>query len=147
MKYLGINKFLSVILITSIIASSVTLIYLVVTPKLGEKFTEFYLLSPNGTGSDYPTDLMVGEEGKVIIGIVNHEYENTTYRLEVNFNGTLIHNENVFLIENEKWELSFTFKPSNKGQNQKLEFLLYNIQQKEIYRELHLWINVNKTIS
>lgn len=136
------DKGLSIVLIASIIASSATLVYVVVTPKTGERFTEFYLLGSSGTAFDYPTDLNVGEEGKVIISIVNHEYENVTYRLEVNFDGSLIHEENVFLIENEKWESPFTFKATMKGENQKLEFLIYKDQQRDAYRTLHLWIRV-----
>lgn len=146
-----LDKVLSIVLIASIIVASATLVYVAVTPKTGERFTEFYLLNPNGTASDYPTDLKVGEEGEVIIGIVNHEYENVTYRLEVNFNGSsmnllwsysLIHEEQVFLIENETWERPFTFKVTEKGENQKLEFLLYKDQQTEAYRTLHLWVSV-----
>ena len=137
------DKVLSVILVTSIIASSVAIVYVIAKPNTGELFTEFYLLGPNGTASDYPTDLKVGEEGNVIIGIVNHEYENTTYRLEINFNGYLIHEEQVFVIENEKWESLFTFKATEKGENQKLEFLLYKDQQIDAYRTLHLWVSVN----
>jgi len=121
-----ITKIFSIILVASIIASSAILIYILVTPNTGERFTDFYLIDSNGTASNYPTDLKVGEEGKVIIGIVNNEYKNITYRLEVNFNGSLIHEESAFLVENEKWESLFTFKAIKKGLNQKLEFLLYN---------------------
>ncbi len=137
-----IYKILSIILVISIIVSSATLIYILVTPKPGERFTEFYLLGPNGTTSDYPTDLMIGDEGKVIIGIVNHEHENVAYRLEVNFNGSLLHEEHLLLVKNEKVESPFTFQVKEKGENQKLEFLLYKNQQIEVYRILHLWINV-----
>jgi len=137
-----LDKGLSIVLIASIIGSSATLIYVIVKPKTGEIFTEFYLLGPNGTASEYPMELNVGEEGKVIIGIVNHEYENVTYYLEVHLNGFLIHEDPVFLIENEILESTFTFKVSEKGENQKLEFLLYKGQQIEVYRTLHLWINI-----
>ena len=113
-----------------------------VTPKPGERFTEFYILGSNGIASDYPTDLKVGEEGKVIIGIVNHEYENVTYRLEVKFNGSLIYEEYAVFIENEKYESLFTFTATKKGENQKLAFLLYKDQQIETYRTLHLWVKV-----
>lgn len=137
-----LDKGLSIILIASIIISFATLTYAVVTPKTGERFTEFYILGPNGTASDYPTDLKIREEGKVIIGIVNQEFENITYCLEINFNGSLIHEEHFFLIENEKWEISFTFNAIEIGENQKLEFLLYKDQERETYRTLHLWIKV-----
>lgn len=137
-----LDKCISIVLIASIIGSLATLVYVVVTPKTGERFTEFYLLGSNGTAFYYPTDLKCGEEGKVIIGIVNHEYKNVTYRLEVIFNGSLINEEQVFLIENEKWENPFTFKATEKGENQKLEFLLYKNQETEAYRSLHIWIRV-----
>jgi len=137
-----LDKGLSIILIASIIGASATFVYVVVSPKAGERFTEFYLLGPNGIASDYPTDLKVGDEGKVIIGIVNHEYDNVTYLLEVNFNGSLIREEHVLLNENEKWESPFTFQATEKGENQKLEFLLYTGQQIEAYRTLHLWISI-----
>ena len=97
-----LDKGLSIILIAAIIGSSATLVYVLVTPETGERFTEFYILGPNGTASDYPTDLTSGEDGEVIIVIVNHEYENITYNLEVIFNGSLIHKEKVFLVEIEK---------------------------------------------
>ncbi|MCK4736196.1 MAG: hypothetical protein KAT65_27330 [Methanophagales archaeon] len=32
----------------------------------------------------------MGEEGKVMVGIVNHEYANTPYLLEVRLNGEVI---------------------------------------------------------
>ena len=138
----ALDKCLSIVLIASIIGSSATLVYVAVMPKTGERFTEFYLLGPNGTTSNYPTELNVGEEGKVIIVIVTHEYENVTYRLEVTFNGSLIHKENTFLIGNAKLEIPFTFKATEKGEKQKLEFLIYKDQDREVYRILHLWINI-----
>jgi len=137
-----LDKGLSIVLIASIIGSSATFVYVAVTPKIGERFTEFYLLGPNGIASDYPTYLKVGEEGKVIIGIVNYEYENVNYRLEIIFNGSLIHKEHVFLFENEKREIHFIFNATKKGENQKLEFLIYKDQQIEAYRILHLWISI-----
>ncbi len=143
MKYLEVDKILSVILVVSIIASSAILIYILVTPKADEKFTEFYILGPTGTASYYPIDIKVGEKRKVIIGIVNHEQADIIYRLKVIFNGSLIHKENIFLIENEEWEIPLTFKGTMNGKNQKLEFLLYKDQQIEAYRKIHLWISVH----
>jgi uncharacterized membrane protein len=137
-----LDKVLSIVLIASIIGSSATLVYVAVTPKTGERFTEFYILGPSGMASDYPTNLTIGEKGEVIIGIVNHEYDNTTYHLVITFNGTLIHEEQVSLIENETWERTFTFNTSEKGENLKLEFLLYKDRETEAYRTLHLWVNI-----
>ena len=136
-----IDKILSIILVASIIGTSITLVYVVVTPKTGERFTEFYILDSNGTASDYPTNLTIGEEGRLVIGIVNMEYDNVTYRLELNFNETMIYQEYVFLTHNETWKTPFTFKPTIMGENQKLEFLLK--KDGEVYRTLHILIDVH----
>jgi len=137
-----LDRCLSIVLIVSIIGSSATLVYVAVTPKTGERFTEFYILGPNGTISNYPMDLKVGEAGKVIIGILNHEYENVTYELEVKLNEIIIHEEDFFLMHNEKKEMSFIFKVTKIGENQKLEFLIYKGEEIKAYRTLHIWINV-----
>jgi len=97
--------------------------YVIITPKEGEKFTEFYIIGPNGTASDYPTELKVGEEGKikVIIGVVNHEYANVSYRLEVKLNGEVIGEKSIELMDNETWERPFTFRAKKEGEHQKLD--------------------------
>ena len=137
-----LDKGLYIVLIASIIGSSATLAYVAVKPKPSERFTEFYLLGTNGIASDYPTDLKFEEEGTVIIFIVNHEYENIAYLLKISFNDSLIHEELIFLDENEKMEISFTFKATKKGENQKIDFLLYKDQHIEAYRKLHLWVRI-----
>lgn len=67
----NIDKTLSVILIIALIAAVAITIYIVVFPQPGEKFTEFYILGPNGKAGDYPSNLTVSESGNMIIGIVN----------------------------------------------------------------------------
>ena len=123
------------------LALSVT-VYVIVTPKEGEKFTEFYVLGPGGMAEDYPTNLTVGEEGEVIIGVVNHEYAAVTYQLELKVNGGVIDQKSIVLTHNETWESPFTFRATKAGDDQKLEFLLYKDGVKEVYRSLHLWMDV-----
>ncbi|NJD98863.1 DUF1616 domain-containing protein [Thermococcus sp. LS1] len=78
-----LDKALTVILIIAIITSIGTLGYVITHPKPGEAFTEFYILGPEGKAADYPTELRVGQEGRVIIGIVNHEHRNVTYYVQI----------------------------------------------------------------
>ena len=138
-----IDKILTLILIISLILAVSMVVYVIVTPKQGEKFTEFYVLGPNGKADDYPTNLKVGEEGTVIIGVVNHEYANTSYLLEVRLNGEVIGEKSIELMHNETWERSFTFRATRAGEDQKLEFLLYKDGiMNEVYRTLHLWVDV-----
>ncbi|WP_297477086.1 DUF1616 domain-containing protein [Thermococcus sp.] len=77
-----LDRALTVILIVAILVSVGTLGYVVSHPKPGEAFTEFYILGPNGKAEDYPTNLAVGQNGTVIIGIVNHEHRNVTYYVQ-----------------------------------------------------------------
>lgn len=83
-----VDKALTVILILSIIASIAALAYVVVTPKEGEKFTEFYILGPGGKAYAYPTEVRAGENSTVIVGVVNHEYRLTNYTLAIQVNNT-----------------------------------------------------------
>ncbi|WP_297498810.1 DUF1616 domain-containing protein [Thermococcus sp.] len=78
-----LDKALTVILIATILVSVGALTYVITHPKQGEAFTEFYILGPTGKASGYPTELRVGQNGMVIIGIVNHEHRNVTYYVEM----------------------------------------------------------------
>jgi len=140
-----LDKALTVILIGAIIAAIGTLIYVISTPKVGEKFTEFYILGEEGKAEGYPKQLVVGEEGYVILGIVNHEYEPVTYTAKV-----LIGEEEnksispITLKHEEKWEKKISFTPTKPGKNIKVRFLLFKDNQPEPYRRLHLWIDVTE---
>ncbi len=118
------------------------LIYTLAVP-VTEKFTEFYLLGPDGKASDYPTTLSVGEEGTVIVGIVNREEGAMTYRVEVNIDGETENSQGpLSLVPGEKWEKTVAFSPGKAGDRQKIEFLLFTEGQSEVYREVHLWVDV-----
>ncbi len=144
-----LDKALTVFLIFSILLSVTTLVYVIVTPKEGEHFTEFYILGPEGKADNYPTKYMLGENGTVIIGIVNHEYKPVNYTMKVRLENKSLplpeSQRQVSLAHNETWEEPVTVAPSLEGSNLKLEFLLYNESEKNIpYRDLHLWINVSQ---
>jgi len=146
---MDIDRILSIVLIIAIVLAIVMTVYVIVTPKQGEKFTEFYILGPGGMADDYPTDLAVGEEGEVIIGVVNHEYDSITYLLEVKLNETVIGGDELYLEHGVIWEGTFFFEATMKGDDQKVEFLLYREQDRnesgetgEPYRSLHLWVDV-----
>jgi uncharacterized membrane protein len=145
-----LDRALTVFLILSILLSVATLGYIIVTPKEGEHFTEFYLLGPQGKADNYTTNYTLGQSGTVIVGIVNHEYMPVNYTMEVKLeNQSLSLPENlqkITLAHNETWEEPVTLTPPFEGQDMKLEFLLFNETDKTTpYRNLHLWINVDET--
>ncbi|MBI4813009.1 MAG: DUF1616 domain-containing protein, partial [Methanobacterium sp.] len=137
------ERILSIILIITILLAISTTVYIIVKPKEGEKFTEFYILGPDGKASNYPTNLTTGQNGSMIIGVVNHEYTTTNYQLVVRVNGTILKNETMTLTNGQKVEIPYTFTAGSTGQK-KLEFLLYKLPDNETaYRSLHLWLNVS----
>lgn len=150
-----IDQALTLILIASIIIAATTLIYVLITPKTGEKFTEFYILGPNGLADDYPQNLTTNQNATVILGIANHEYQQMNYTVEIwlsdqetIYNTTTQQNEtkyhHLYYLDSitttlphtdidieEPWqsqyETNYTFSINQTGEY-KLVFLLYTNQ-------------------
>ena len=140
------NKVLSVILIVTIAGALGMLGYTIAEPKVGERFTEFYILGPDGEAADYPRELAVGEVGKVIVGIINQEHEAADYRVEVMINGVKSNEVGPVVLEHEqRWEGEVSFVPTVSGENEKVEFLLYqNWEAEPCLEPLHLWLSVSQ---
>ena len=146
------HNVVSLVMAVVIVVAIASLGYVVTAPRVGEKFTEFYILGPDGKAENYPTELKVGEEGKVIVGIVNHEQEEASYRVEVWIGGEKaklkIDGEdrdeiNVELENEEEWRGEVGFVPQRAGR-QKVEFVLYKEGEPYFEEPLHLWIDVEK---
>ena len=130
-----------------------------IAESVQEPFTEFYILGPEGTAENYPTDYVLGESGTVIVGVTNHEQMPVNYTMEVwleNRSLPLPSDQGCISLEdNETLEKAVTITPPFEGTHMSLEFLLYNEDKKDIlegdiclpYRDLHLWINVSQNIS
>jgi uncharacterized membrane protein len=162
-----LDRALTIILIITIILSVAALIYVIVTPKQGEKFTEFYILGPGGKAYDYPTIVREGNRSTVIVGVVNHEYALANYTMSISLNNTPFNNStikdnfrnrlpyiypiksmNLTLAHNETWEKPVSYILNHTGDRQKLEFLLYKEGNfTGPYRDLHLWVNVSENRS
>jgi len=140
------DKVLTIALVIVILGLLGTLGYFIATPKVGETFTEFYILGQEGKAVDYPTELKVGDEGRMIVGIVNHERREVSYRVEVVISSKKSYEIGpVVLVDEEKWEAKVGFVPEVAGENQKVEFLLYKDGEAELRLEsLHLWIDVSE---
>jgi hypothetical protein len=108
-----------------------------------EGFTEFYIL-PSGSG-DFPREVTLGESGKVIVGIVNHEHEVAVYKVEIVIDAEKVGEmAPVTLIDGEKFEQEADFTPIRAGLNQKVEFLLYEGATTEPYLKLYLFVDVKE---
>jgi len=139
-----VDKSLSMGLVIGVVVSGALLSSFVATPRVRETFTEFYVLGPGGKVEGYPTNLTLGENGTVILGVINHEYEEANYSIVIGLdNENLESKDGIMLQHEEKWEQNFTFVPQNVGEKMKLEFLLFMNDRVDPYRSLQLWIKVN----
>lgn len=140
------DKALSIILVLAILGALGVAGYVIATPKAGDKFTDFYILGLKEQAADYPKELRVGEEGRVIVGIANHEYETVNYRIEVRINGARNNEVKPIVLEhNEKWEEIVSFSLSEPREDQKVEFFLYkNGEVEPCLKPLHLWVDVTQ---
>ena len=134
-------------LVFAILVAMGSLGYVIATPKQGDKFTEFYILSVDGKAENYPEQVVLEEPVEIIIGIVNHEYQVLSYRIDIVIDG--IENEEITtekLAHQEKWEGVVSFIPQSLGEGQKVEFWLYKNTETEPCFEgpLHLYINVSE---
>ncbi len=159
--YSGLDKGLTVALAASIVIAGGSLAYVVLTPRPGETFTEFYILGPGGNASNYPTNLTANETGSVIIGVVNHEAATVNYTVRVDlvgvvlvYNATAGFNEtvpvndtvwtwkNVTVANGANWTDPYAFSIPKAGL-WKVQFLLYKDGDlSTAYRELHLYVTV-----
>ena len=136
----------SIILVLVILSVIGMIVYTIASPKFGQRLTESYILGSEGKAADYPTEVVVGETYNVIMGIVNHDHERVTYRLEVRING--VKNNEVGWItleQDEKWEQEVSFIPKKTGENQEVEFCLHRNGEVElILPPLRLWIDARE---
>ncbi|MCK4367223.1 MAG: DUF1616 domain-containing protein [Thermoplasmata archaeon] len=161
-EYSTLDKVLTIALVISIITAVSVLVYALTVPRVGERFTEFYILDESGMAEDYPTSLNATENATVIIGVANHEFANVSYTVRkdlvtiqwvyntsaerdepVEISRVTLHEEIVILDHEDMWEASLNFSIADVG-DYKLEFLLYKDgDMSEAYNSLHLWIDVH----
>jgi len=141
-----LEKALVAVLLLVILASIGGFGYAAATSGVEERFTEFYVVGPGGTAEGYPQELALGEEGRAILGIVNHEHEAAGYLVVIEIDGKVQTTGAVsaYLAHEVKWEGPVSFIPTKAGENQKVEFLLYKDKEKAPYLELHLWVDVKE---
>jgi uncharacterized membrane protein len=139
------DKALLAFLVVAILGALAMLVYTIATSGTRESFTEFYILTLDGKAEDYPTEAVMGQETKVIIGIVNQERKEMSYRVEVTIDG--IGNNEVGLValdHEQQWLGEVGFTPAKAGSDQKVQFLLHKQGQADAYRSLHFWVYVKE---
>lgn len=147
----NVANVLSVLLgITLLIAIGGVIGLMAVQPATTPPYTEFYILGPNETATNYPSNLSVGESGTVVVGIENHEHRRMNYLLVVNAPGQTVERRQVTVGQNEdvRDEISFAF--GSVGEKT-IRFNLYRSSDRsattEPYRRLRFTVNVTNSSS
>jgi uncharacterized membrane protein len=161
------DRILSLVLVLAILLAVLSTVYVIVVPKEGERFTEFFILGEKQKAADYPDRISIGQSYPLYIGVGNHEYRNVTYTVETW--GMVVESDDVTntsrilamdplwrysttLAYNETADIPYNLSVEKTGYN-RIEFLLFNEtvpgddvrSQDRInasYRDLHLWVTI-----
>jgi uncharacterized membrane protein len=162
------DRILSILLLVAIVGAIATTVFVIVVPKEGEKFTEFFILGETQKAADYPARLVPGTNSSLFIGIGNHEYRTVNYTVETYFmtmtfddktNTSALHAMDridrfpVQVSHNQTVIMPYAVMPATSGDYNRLEFLLFNETVPDdgitgterinrSYRNLHLWVTV-----
>ncbi len=136
---------LTLILVFTIFLAAGMIYFVITTPKIGERFTEFYILDPSGKAENYPTEMKYNSPSTILVGVVNNEYTPLNYTVWVVLDKEVLIDTLFSLAHNGTWENNVTFVPEKRGNDLKLEFWLFKEDNFTVpYRELHLWVNVTE---
>lgn len=113
-----------------------------------EPFTEFYVLGPDGNASNYPKNLSVGERGRFVVGVTNHEHRDVTYTLVVELDDRVVQRRPVPVDRGATWEEQMSVTPRSAGDTV-LRLSLYRGTDPSLdaapYRSLKIEMNVSES--
>ena len=141
------QRILTLIAVSLFVLSVGTVVFISLDPSPeSDPFTEFYVLGPNGSASNYPTELATGETGRLVVGIANHEHETTVYTVAIQLDGRILERRTARVASDDVWRDRISFVPRSTGRLE-LRLLLYRggrpAMDAEPYRRLRLWIDVS----
>ncbi len=162
-----VDKILSIGIVVMLIASVVVLAWAITTPRVGERFTQFAILGPGGMATDYPRNLTVGQDARVLLSVKSYEHRDVNYTIAVVLTSSTDNSSSVarysidwtqtqslvprqaiaqnFTLKHlDYYNRTFDFDVTAAGE-WKLQFLLYVEGQpinQDAYREVHLWLGV-----
>jgi uncharacterized membrane protein len=115
-------------------------VYWVARPN--ERFTEFYVLGPQGGLENYARQLRPGEEFTVTLVLRNFERRRMEYRLRVPFDPSIGELRTPVIANEGTWARTLRLKaPAGSGQTQ-LSFDLYRLGDSTPYRQLYLRVDL-----
>ena len=138
----GADIILTSMLIFTMIMTAGTIYHVITSQKMGERFTEFYILDENGGVHSYDTDLKLGNSTAYLVGISNYEHESINYVLQAVLDGDVLTSKTISIENNDTWKDNITVVSNKKGTDMMLKFQLFKENNFTIpYRSLHLWVS------
>ena len=164
----GVDRLLSIFLTLVMLIAIITTVYVIIAPKEErDLFTEFYILGDKQIASDFPEQIITGQNYPMYVGVSNHENRNTVYTIEIWLLRTEFNNVtntshinamdpndrlSLTLAHNETKILPYNLSVKKTGYD-RVEFLLFNESVPGFdvtgrdrinasYRDLHLWVTV-----
>lgn len=140
-----ISRLLYVVLALALIGAGIAATAIIVTPKPGERLTEFYILGPEGLAENYPREATVGFPVTVTVGIANYEGVPADYWVGAYCDTHLIgQSAPVHLESGQSDERVLGFVPTQIGDDVRIDFYLYRDGGTKPYRSLQLWLKVKE---
>ncbi len=140
----GADKILSVLLLVALLVAVGSVGYVLAVPKQDQQFTEFYILTVDGKAEDYPKEVIAGEALEITIGIVNREDVTLGYQVAILINGVEDSRMDMPQLPNDaKWETAVSLALDSPGEDQKIEFWLYEAGDGQPYFEEPLFIHLD----
>jgi len=140
-----LNRGLFITLIVAIVVALGIVGYTTAVPRQGEKFTEFYILGTDNNISSLPYKVLPGEPVDMVVHVINHEHEPTSYRVRITLDDIEQNELNIGPLDHdEKCEELISILPTAVGNRQKVNFYLYkNNEDKPLFdNPLYLYLDV-----
>jgi len=137
------NRVLYGILAVALLGAFFSAAAIILLPKPGDSFTEFYVLGPEGLAESYPREAAPGQPLTVTAGIANREGVAAEYRIEVRAGEFTIGQAGPLRLEDDEvWEGPIHYALTEPSDDQEVHFLLFRDRGGEPYRSLRLWVNI-----
>ncbi|WP_254861463.1 DUF1616 domain-containing protein [Halovivax gelatinilyticus] len=156
---------LNVALAASIVLAVGAVGFAIMVPPQGEQFSAVYILTEDDdeelVAADYPEELVAGESAEIVVGVDNHEHEQTAYTVVVieqdvaiDGNETTVRDQRELdrfettLDHDESWHHPHNVTPTFTGENVRVAWLLFPDEvpaeptMDDTEYTVHLWIDV-----
>lgn len=138
-------KILTLAMAGVLVISGVAVVAFALDPgQSGATYTELYILGPEGTAGNYPTDLTVEETGRFVVGVGNKEGEQMMYTLLIEIEGEVVTEQSFTVADGDVLEEPVIFTPTSPGRTVVL-VQLYRGEARSTgqpYRSVRLNVNV-----